>query len=218
MTERDKLIENNTGLVHACAKRFAGRGVEYEELYSCGCIGLIKAADNFDSERGFRFSTYAVPVIMGEMKRIFRDGGTVKVSRSLKELSLKVQRASEEFRHRMGREPALSELSQILNISVEQAGEALSAAQIPLSLSGENDENGRELEIPVGSQEEAITERISLHQAIGSLPDADRQLITLRYFSQKTQTQTAQSLGMTQVQVSRREKKILTLLREKMTV
>lgn len=218
MTERDKLIENNTGLVHACAKRFAGRGVEYEELYSCGCIGLIKAADNFDSERGFRFSTYAVPVIMGEMKRIFRDGGTVKVSRSLKELSLKVQRASEEFRHRMGREPALSELSQILNISVEQAGEALSAAQIPLSLSGENDENGRELEIPVGSQEEAITERISLHQAIGSLPDADRQLITLRYFSQKTQTQTAQTLGMTQVQVSRREKKILTLLREKMTV
>ena len=122
MTERDKLIENNTGLVHACAKRFAGRGVEYEELYSCGCIGLIKAADNFDSERGFRFSTYAVPVIMGEMKRIFRDGGTVKVSRSLKELSLKVQRASEEFRHRMGREPVLSELSQILNISVEQAG------------------------------------------------------------------------------------------------
>lgn len=218
MTERDKLIENNTGLVHACAKRFAGRGVEYEELYSCGCIGLIKAADNFDSERGFRFSTYAVPVIMGEMKRIFRDGGTVKVSRSLKELSLKVQRASEEFRHRMGREPALSELSQILNISVEQAGEALSAAQIPLSLSGENEENGRELEIPVGSQEEAITERISLHQAIGSLPDADRQLITLRYFSQKTQTQTAQTLGMTQVQVSRREKKILTLLREKMTV
>lgn len=218
VTERDRLIAENTGLVHSCAKRFACRGVEYEELYSSGCVGLIKAADNFDPNLGFRFSTYAVPVILGEMKRIFRDGGAVKVSRSLKELSLKVSRASEEFRLENGREPTVSELSQMLSITPEQVSEALSAAQIPLSLSSAYEEQESDIDVSVDSEEESITERLTLHQLIGDLPTPDRELIELRYFGQKTQSQTAERLGMTQVQVSRREKKILLILREKMIV
>lgn len=205
------------GLVYSCAKKLSGRGIEYEELVSAGYIGLINAASRFDEALGFRFSTFAVPSIIGEMKRIFRDGGTVKVSRSLKELSLKAQRAAEEFRRREGEEPTVSQLSEILGVSLEEAAEALSASMTVKSLSNALEE-GSDIDIAVASKEESITERMTLYQVIDELSLEDRELIKLRYFKGKTQTQTAETLGMSQVQVSRKEKKILLSMREKMIV
>lgn len=217
MKSRDTLIEENLGLVYSCAKKLSGRGIEYEELVSAGYIGLINAATRFDEALGFRFSTFAVPSIIGEMKRIFRDGGTVKVSRSLKELSLKAQRAAEEFRRREGEEPTVSQLSEILGVSLEEAAEALSASMTVKSLSNALEE-GSDIDIAVASKEESITERMTLYQVIDELSLEDRELIKLRYFKGKTQTQTAETLGMSQVQVSRKEKKILLSMREKMIV
>ena len=216
MTDRDKLVNDNTGLVHACARRFLGRGVEYEELYSCGCVGLVKAAKNFDQNLGFKFSTYAVPVILGEIKRIFRDTGSVKVSRGLKELSLKVSRVREDFLREKGCEPSVSQVAELLGVSSQEVAEALDAARLPLSLSYTTEEDSRELDLAVDSGEEALTEKLSLYQVIDTLSPADRELIDLRFFKNLTQTITAQHLGMTQVQVSRREKKVLTILREKL--
>lgn len=217
MTAEDKLVTENTGLVHACARRFAGKGVEYEELYCEGCVGLVKAAKNFDESRGCKFSTYAVPVILGEIKRIFRDTGAVKVSRTLRELSLKVNRERDAFIREQGREPRVSELAQKLCVSEHQVAEALECAQPTVSLSCSTDEeSGREFDISQESGEESFTEKLSLYQAIEALEPRDREIINLRFFTGKTQSAVAQSLGMTQVQVSRREKKILALLREKL--
>ena len=212
VAEREQMIENNMGLVHACAHKFKGRGIEYEDLFQAGCIGLIKASDAFDAQRGVRFSTYAVPVILGEMRRLFRDGGAVKVSRTLKELSLRIGRERDAFCKREGREPTVSELSSSMGLPEEQIVEAISAAMPPVSLTYE-DEDGGQIDLPVSSPEEALADRISLDQVLSALEERDRQLIILRYFREQTQTQTAQALGMTQVQVSRREKKILAALR-----
>lgn len=212
--DRDRIIESNIGLVHACAHKFKGKGIEYDDLFQAGCMGLVKATDAFDTTRGVRFSTYAVPVILGEMRRLFRDGGTVKVSRSLKELSLKATRQREYFAKKNGREPTISELAQILEVSEEHVVEALGASTPPLSLTHEDD--SAEIDLPVSSPEELLSDIISLKQVIGQLETRDRELIVLRYFQNKTQTQTAEVLGMTQVQVSRREKKILSSLREKL--
>lgn len=214
--QRDKLVTENLGLVHLCANRFRGRGVEYEELYSAGCIGLVKAAAAFDEERGVRFSTYAVPVILGEIKRIFRDGGTVKVSRSLKELSLKVCREKSDFISRMGREPTVNELAELLGSTPEDIAEAIEAAQPCISLTRGGDGEGEEQDIPDPFRESDIYESIALRQAIDRLAPDDRKLIFLRYFRAMTQSRTAEQLGMTQVQVSRREKKILAALRSEL--
>lgn len=218
MTEREALVAENLGLVRASAKKLSGKGVEYEELYSAGCEGLVKAADRFDASLGYRFSTYAMPVILGEMKRIFRDGGTVKVSRSLRELWLKISRASAEFELKNGREPTVSEISQILGVEASLVSEALCASRIPMSLSAKDDEENSEYDIPTDSTEAEVTEKLTLRALIEELPFEDKELIKLRYFKEKTQSQTAKMLGMTQVQVSRREKKILLSLREKMLV
>lgn len=218
MTEREALVAENLGLVRASAKKLSGKGVEYEELYSAGCEGLVKAADRFDATLGYRFSTYAMPVILGEMKRIFRDGGTVKVSRSLKELWLKISRVSAEFELKNGREPLVSEISEILGVDAQMVSEALCSARIPMSLSASGDEESGEYDIPTESTEAEVTEKLTLRALIEELPREDRELIKLRYFGEKTQTETAKALGMTQVQVSRKEKKILLSLREKMLV
>ncbi len=216
--DRDLLITENLGLVHSCAHRFTGRGIEYEDLYQAGCMGLVKAFDAFDSERGTRFSTYAVPVILGEMRRLFRDGGTVKVSRSLKELSLKVIREKENFTLKEGREPTVSELGEILSVTSEEITEAICAAAPVISLTANEDEGGGQVDVPVDSPEEQISERLSVIKAVSDLEEKDRALIKLRYYKNKTQTETAKELGMTQVQVSRREKKILEILRKELTV
>ena len=217
-TRRSAFIEQNLGLVHSCAGRFRGRGIEYDDLYSAGCMGLVKAYDGFDESRGVCFSTYAVPVILGEMKRLFRDGGTVKVSRSLKELSLKALREKEQLKAVLGREPRLEELAGRLGIEPEQCGEALAVSLPALSLTaGDEDGDGGQIDLPVDSPEELLTDRLTLRELLERMDEKDRALLTLRYFREKTQTETAKILGMTQVQVSRREKKLLLQMREEMT-
>ncbi|MBC8546154.1 sigma-70 family RNA polymerase sigma factor [Clostridiaceae bacterium NSJ-31] len=214
---RQEMIENNLGLVHACAHKFKGRGIEYDDLFQAGSMGLVKAVDAFDWNRGVKFSTYAVPVILGEMRRLFRDGGSVKVSRTLKELSLKTVRMREQIAARTGREPTIGELAEALDRDPADIAEALSASAPPISLTESDEEGGGQFDIPVDSPEEEMADSISLGQVVGQLEQNDRRLIVLRYYGGKTQTQTAELLGMTQVQVSRREKKILMRLREQLT-
>lgn len=212
--ERNAFIERNLGLVHLCANRFRGRGIEYDDLYSAGCIGLVKAAAAFDESRGLKFSTYAVPVILGEIKRLFRDGGTVKVSRGVKELSMKVVRQRERFLKEHGREPLISELADLLEVSRDAVVEALNVSQPALSLPGASEDGEGQIDVPVDAPDEAAVDRLSLRQVMGRLDAKDRKLLYLRYFANQTQTEVAKKLDMTQVQVSRREKKLLTEMRE----
>ncbi|MEE0677241.1 MAG: sigma-70 family RNA polymerase sigma factor [[Clostridium] leptum] len=217
MDNREQAIESNMGLVHACAKRFRGRGIEYDDLVQAGCLGLVKAVDHFDEGRGLQFSTYAVPVILGEMRRLFRDGGAIKVGRALKELSLKAARACNEFSLREGRQPTISELAEQLGVEPAEASQALRASQQPLSLSADEENGGGQIDVPTEAPEEKISELIALKQVVGELDPRDRSLIVMRFFKSRTQTQTAEMLGMTQVQVSRREKKILQELKAKLS-
>ncbi len=219
MTDREKQIEANLGLVHSCAAKFKGRGVEYEDLFQAGCVGLIKAVDGFDESLGYVFSTYAVPAILGEIRRIFRDGGTLKVSRAIKEKARFVRGELEKLSNEKGVEPTVTELAEHLGLSVCETSELLMAGQPALSLTAtEDEESQKQLDIPVDSEEERIAERLSLDACIKSLCENDRRLIELRYFKSRTQSFVAKELGMSQVQVSRREKKILNEIREKMTV
>lgn len=214
---RAEFIENNLGLVHACAGRFRGRGIEYDDLFSAGCMGLVKAYDGFDASRGLCFSTYAVPVILGEIKKLFRDGGTVKVSRSLKELSLKIGMARERWIKETGQEPTVSQLAERLGVSPEQAAEAMNAALPALSLTPVSDEDGtREFDIPEQSCEEAVSDLLSLKTVLSALAPEDRTLIYLRFFKNKTQSETARVLHTTQVQISRRERKLLAAMRREL--
>ena len=174
--DRQQMIEQNLGLVHSCAHRFKGRGIEYDDLFQAGCMGLVKACDAFDFSRGVRFSTYAVPVILGEMRRLFRDGGTVKVSRSLKELSLRVVRGREQLAVRIGRDPTLEELAQELELTREEVAEALSVSAPPLSLTVSSEEGETQIDLPVQSPEESLSERMALRQILGELEPRDRQL------------------------------------------
>ncbi len=215
--EEEKLIEENLGLVHSCCHRLKQRGIEYEELYSAGCLGLCKAAKGFDPALGNAFSTYAVPVILGEIRRLFRDGGSVKVSRSLKELSLKIGRVTPALAEKLGHSPTPLDLAQALQVSPEQIVEASCATQPVLSLTRSDDEEKEgQWDVSVESHEEAFCNGYALHQMLNRLPAEERQLITLRYFKGLTQTVTAGLLGCTQVQVSRRERQILKKLRNEL--
>jgi len=214
---RENLINDNFGLVHACANKFRGRGVEYDDLFQAGCVGLVKAADNFDFSRGFAFSTYAVPVILGEIRRIFRDGGAVKIGRSLKEKSRNAMKIRDELSLELGREPTVGELARKLEIDVAQAAELITVSMPTVSLTSADDEkSGGQLDIPTAAPEEEISERLSLKCVLDSLDERDRRLIELRYFKGMTQVKTAGELGMSQVQVSRREKLILLEMRKKL--
>ena len=210
---RDEFIEGNLPLVHKLANRFRGRGVEYEELYAAGCVGLVKAVDRFEPERGLCFSTYAVPVILGEIRRLFRDGGSVKISRSLKELSVKAARLRDQLS--ANREPRISDIAQALGVTPEEAAEALCAGIPPVSLD-HGGEDGEPLPVPSASGEDALIDRLALRQCLSELSGEDREILMLRYFRRKTQCETAQILGMTQVMVSRRERKLLKELREQL--
>ena len=214
--DRDQSIQENIGLVHACAKRFKGRGMEYDDLFQAGCLGLVKAVDHFDESRGLKFSTYAVPVILGEMRRLFRDGGAVKVGRSLKELSIRASRKAAEFAEKEGRSPTVGELAELLGVEPAEAAQALGAAQMPLSLTASEEDGGGQMDISVEGEDEKIAELLSLKQVVKELPPRDQNIISFRYYKHRTQTETAQALGMTQVQVSRREKVILQELRRKL--
>lgn len=214
---RDEYISSNLQLVHSCANKFRGRGIEYDDLFSAGCLGLVKAADGFREELGFRFSTYAVPVILGEIKRLFRDGGAVKVSRSLKEKARTLTAEKEKLENELGREATLSELAEHMEIDISEVAELLNITMYPISLTS-TDENGeRQVDIPVDSDEEHIQNAVAINEVLSTLEDRDRKLIELRYFSGFTQSVTAEKLGLSQVQVSRREKVLLLDMRKKMT-
>ena len=210
---RDRFIESNLPLVHSLCKRFIGRGIEYDDLYQAGCVGLVKAADGFDQSRGLCFSTYAVPVILGEIRRMFRDGGSVKVSRSLKELSLKVTRVKSQLELKLSREPTISELATELQVAPEEITEAQSAAMPTVSLTYESDDGINEMDISVSGPEDLLTNKLLLEHAFKALDITEQQIIRCRYFDYLTQNETAAKLGMSQVQISRAEKKILLKLR-----
>lgn len=209
--------EAHLGLVRLCANRFRARGIEYEELYSAGCLGLVKAANAFDPERGVCFSTYAVPVILGEIKRLFRESGAVHTGRHLQELSRRAAQEAERLRQESGAEPTVRQIAQALGISEAETAEALCAAQPVLSLTGSTENGDPVLDVPVPSPENRLQDHIALEQALELLPERDRRLIHMRYTEERTQSETAAALGMTQVQVSRREKKLLLFLRAELS-
>lgn len=213
---RDEKIESNLGLVHSCAHKLRGRGVEYEDLFQAGCVGLIKAVDGFDESRGFSFSTYAVPVILGEMKRIFRDDGTVSVSRSLKEKGRKINFEKEAFVKQFNREPTVKEIAERLGFDEYETVQAITASMPVISMTMQDEDNENQFDIPVDSHEQGVSTLIALEQVMDELDQRDKDIIRMRYFSGLTQTVIAEKLGMTQVQVSRREKVILKQMRSKL--
>lgn len=213
---RNSVIENNIGLVHSIARRFKGRGVEYDDLFQCGCVGLIKAVDNFDETLGYKFSTYAVPVIMGEIKRLFRDGGAVKVSRSLKEKSLKAQAVREQFINRELREPTVSEFAELLGCDISETAEILNVINPIISINQFGEDGSEDFDIPVDDSDK-LFDRLSVNQVLCALNEQERKIVDYRFYKGKTQSETASLLGISQVQVSRKEKALLLKLREKLS-
>lgn len=216
---KELLFSKNTGLVHHVVKRFIGRGsIEAEDLFQIGAMGLMKAIEKFDIGYEVQFSTYAVPLIMGEIRRFLRDDGLIKVSRSIKENARKLKWIKEEMQQRTGREPALSELSKESGIPVEDIVTALDAVREVESIDKtvyESDGSEVRLLDMLGndSESDSIIDRILLEKLLGGLDEREKSLIKLRYFENKTQVQVAGDLGMSQVQVSRMEKKVLHRLR-----
>ena len=208
-----ELVEKNLRLVHSCCKRFTGRGIEYDDLYQAGCLGLIKAARGFDKSRGLMFSTYAVPAILGEIKRLFRDGGSIKVSRALKELSLKAAREKEIFEAKNGKEITIEQLAENLSVTSEEIVEAMCSARPTVSLTYEGEDGICELDLRDEGHEDAVCQKLTVKEAIKNLEEIERQVIALRFFSEKTQSESAQILGISQVQVSRMEKKVIEKLK-----
>mgnify|MGYP002530040482 CR=1 FL=1 len=211
---RKILIEENLGLVHHIVKRFAGRGYEVEDLFQTGTIGLMKAIDHFDLSYDVKFSTYAVPLIAGEIRRFLRDDGAIKVSRSLREQAAMVFTARERLKNALGREPALSELSEETGLSAEEIAQCELAVAAPDSLQRETGD-GLTLEGMLGgeSPEDGLIERIALREAIDELPEREKMTILLRFFKGLTQEQAARLLGVSQVQVSRLERRAIEKLR-----
>ena len=213
---RDEVVQSNLGLVHTCARRFMGRGIEYDDLFQAGCVGLVKAVDGFEPERGLCFSTYAVPLILGEMRHLFREGGAVKVSRSLRSLSLQVGRLREKLLSAHGREPTVEELATELGIEPALAAQAVCVALPPLSLTHSEEGDEGQIDLPCESHEERVTDHLALRQVLGGLEPQDRTLIEMRYLRKMTQQTVADQLGMTQVQVSRKERTLLLEMRKKL--
>lgn len=216
---KDVLVEENMGLVHSIVKRYIGRGYEREDLVQIGAIGLLKAIDKFDKSFGVQFSTYAVPMIAGEIKRFMRDDGVIKISRSLKENAMKGWRANEKLQKTLNREPTISEISQECGISVRDLIEAFEAAAPPSSMYESVYSNG-EKEINIidtvkGEEiEEKIINKVMINNILNSLKPRERQIIVLRYFKNKTQSEIAKIIGVSQVQISRIEKKVLSEMRK----
>lgn len=217
---REQLVEENMGLVYTVARRFLGRGCEQEDLVQIGCIGLLKAIDNFDTSLDVRFSTYAVPMIAGEIKRFLRDDGIIKVSRILKEAAAKAYRARELLEKRRGAEPTMEEIAQETGISPEEVVLAMEAVSGVESLS-QTVYSGDGTPVLLGDRlpdkqdhNEELLNRMLLKELLGILEEREQEIIRLRYFEDCTQVQVALRLGMTQVQVSRSEKRILRKLRE----
>lgn len=208
------VVENN-GLIWSVVRRYYGRGVETDDLYQLGCLGFLKAVQGFDFSYGTCFSTYAVPKIAGEIRRFLRDDGTIKVGRTIREQAQTLYTARGRLQHELGREPVLSELSEATGLSVEEIAQVELATDVPESLQRET-ADGLTLEGMLGTEapEEGIVERLALREAIDHLPEKEKMTILLRYFKALTQEQTARVLGVSQVQISRLERKGLRRLRE----
>ena len=217
---REQLVEENMGLVWSIVKRFSGRGTDMEDLFQIGAIGVVKAVDRFDLSFGVRFSTYAVPMITGEIKRFLRDDGMIKVSRSIKEMAMRVKTVRESLCFSMGREPTLEEIAAAVGASKEEVAASIEAGAEVESLYktiNQNDENGLCLLDKIVDQDERqekLLNHMVLEKLIGQLGEKEKEIIVRRYYHNQTQTQVANALDISQVQVSRLEKKILKQMRE----
>ena len=213
-----QIVEENSGLIWSVARRYFGKGVDPDDLYQLGCVGFLKAIEGFDEAYGTRFSTYAVPKISGEIRRFLRDDGTVKVSRTIKEQAGKIKAARAELEQRIGREPTMSELSRELEMSPEDIAFAETATGTADSINRESGEDGFTLELVLGDfgAEEKMVEHVALRAAIEKLPSRERQVIALRYYHGMTQQNCARVMHVSQVQISRLERRAIDFLRENM--
>ena len=211
-----RLVDENTGLIWSVARRFFGRGVEPDDLFQLGCVGFLKAIEGFDIAYGTQFSTYAVPKISGEIRRFLRDDGVVKVSRGVKEQAAKIRQARVLLEQRIGREPKLSELSAETGISPEEIAFAETATGPAESIQRESGEDGFTLELVLGDYgaEERLVEHVALRAAIEKLPEREKQVIALRYYHGMTQQASARVLHVSQVQISRLERRAVDMLRQ----
>ena len=212
----ERLIEENSGLIWSIARRFFGRGVEADDLYQLGCVGFLKAIQGYDEEYGTQFSTYAVPKISGEIRRFLRDDGAVKVSRGIKERAQSIKSARSLLEQKNGREPLLSEISELTGLDSAEIASAETAVGPTESLQRETGDEGFTLEQVLGDfgEEERLVERVSLRETIDRLPEREKSVIALRYFHSLTQDSTARVMGVSQVQVSRLEKRAVERLRD----
>lgn len=217
---KEILLQENSGLVWSVARRFQGRGVDMEDLYQIGAIGLLKCIEKFDFSYEVKFSTYAVPMIIGEIRRFLRDDGTIKISRSLKELAAKAKRMQEKLQQETNREVTLQELALALDVEVEQLVPALEAKKEVESLNAPvSQQDDIQVQDKLASKEdgEQVINRLCLMEALDSLEVKEKQIIILRYFEDRTQTEVAKRMGISQVQVSRIEKKVLERMRKRLS-
>ena len=215
----ERLLLENSGLIWSVARRYYGRGVDPEDLYQLGCLGFLKAVRGFDTSYGTQFSTYAVPKIAGEIRRFLRDDGSVKVSRGIKERAMALRQCRQDLYHRLGRDPTVGELAQATGLEPEDIAAAETATLSVASLQSQMGEDGFTLESILGcdGMEEEVVERLALRQAIDALPDRERKVILLRFYKNLTQERTARILGVSQVQISRMERRAIGHLREWLT-
>jgi len=216
---KNVILESNQALIKSIIRRFKDKGVEYEDLYQIGCIGLLKAIINFDEDFGVKFSTYTVPMIIGEIKRYMRDNGAIKVSRNMKILANKLNKFIDEYQSINDTSPSVELLAEKFNVGTEEVVIALDSAKMPLSIYDkyEDEEDGQELidKIPINDNEDSLVDKIHLSNIIDGLNDRERKIIVLRYFRDRTQSEIAKTLGVSQVQVSRLENKIIDKIRLK---
>lgn len=215
---REAILEKNINLVRSIVHRFTGRGYEWDDLFQIGCIGLVKAIDRFDTSYSVRFSTYAVPMIIGEIRRFMRDDNPIKVSRSIKELALRIHRTQEKLQGALGRDPTVGEIAEELLLPVQEVVAALEAVQPPTSIySQSNREDGDSLLLLDHlrhTTDDGAFENLILREVISKLPPKEKTVIQLRFFDDKTQSEIAEVIGLSQVQVSRIEKNALRLMKE----
>jgi len=215
----DELVRHNTALVKSIVKKYLGRGIEFDDLFQIGCLGLVKAIQNYDEAYNVRFSTYAVPMIAGEIKRFLRDDGMIKVSRSIKELAVRAAAAQERLRRTLGGDPGILELAREVDAEPEDIAVALEAVRPHVSLYEHVYDDGSEATLldrmqQDGGEETVVVDKILLKELLGQLEARERQLIVLRYFQDKTQSEIAQLMGVSQVQISRLENRIISKLRD----
>ena len=222
----EELIEENNGLIWSIVKRFYGRGHEPEDLYQIGCLGFIKSIKRFNTDFEVKLSTYAVPYMIGEIKRYIRDDGPVKVSRSIKDLGIKIRELQREKMNKQGKEPKIQEIAKELKVDLDDVILAMEATNSVESIEGTkhiNNKDGKSISLldtlsTENNEEESITNKLAIGQLIKDLKDREKEIILLRYYKEKTQAQVAKILGISQVQVSRLERKILENMRRKMTM